>query len=531
MSTGLFSNEENGYNLEEETKYKLKLDTPKSEPAFSDSGTEGLGDFEDLGDDDLGGDDLGGSDKPFDDEPFDAGVEADEDESPEKFIQQLSGKLGNSLRKYSDERGEADFELEKFAINSVISATHTAEMDEDDQKDIIRKVKSSGADDDFGAEDDLGGDDLGGDDLGGDDLGGDDLGDDLGGDDLGDDLGGGLEEVAIRDYKAEEEANKPNLRVYIQNPNAENYIKEGDDRCTRIAKQKYDTWPSAYASGAVVRCRKGDIWKGLKEDDNLTENYEYENLKITEANDSLHKWFNRKGGEGSSSGWVDCNTCKTVDGKKKCKPCGREDGEDRAKYPACRPTPSSCKTKGKGKKWGKKSENESVSNSFDINELLSEAEYQGKEVKLGKPMRGDVKKFKVYVKNDKGNVVKVNFGDKNMEIKRDDPKRKKAFRARHNCSNPGPRWKARYWSCKMWSSKSVSDILSENNLKSSEKNLIFTENMNIVDYIKNKVQELMDTETEPKVKPVTTPIVKPSRRTKRIWEAKPAVQPKPKAVK
>jgi len=87
------------------------------------------------------------------------------------------------------------------------------------------------------------------------------------------------------------------------------------------------------------------------------------------------------------------------------------------------------------------------------------AEYQGKKVELNKPMRGDVKKYKVYVKNDKGNVVKVNFGDKNMEIKRDDPERRKSFRARHNCSNPGPKWKPRYWSCKMWSSKSVSDIL------------------------------------------------------------------------
>jgi hypothetical protein len=91
--------------------------------------------------------------------------------------------------------------------------------------------------------------------------------------------------------------------------------------------------------------------------------------------------------------------------------------------------------------------------------IVEAAEYQGKKVELNKPSRGDVKKYKVFVKNDKGNVVKVNFGDKNMEIKRDDPERRKSFRARHNCSNPGPKWKARYWSCKMWSSKSVSDIL------------------------------------------------------------------------
>ena len=90
-------------------------------------------------------------------------------------------------------------------------------------------------------------------------------------------------------------------------------------------------------------------------------------------------------------------------------------------------------------------------------EELNEAEYQGRKVQLGKPMQGDSKKFKVYVKNDKGKVVKVNFGfggtsakGKRMSIKVKNPKRRAAFRARHNCKNPGPRWKARYWSCKAW---------------------------------------------------------------------------------
>ena len=87
---------------------------------------------------------------------------------------------------------------------------------------------------------------------------------------------------------------------------------------------------------------------------------------------------------------------------------------------------------------------------------LNEAEYHGRDVKLGKIMQGDVKKFKVYVKNPKGNVVKVNFGhkgkggEKTMKIKKSDPARRKAFRARHNCDNPGPRHKARYWSCRKW---------------------------------------------------------------------------------
>ena len=90
-------------------------------------------------------------------------------------------------------------------------------------------------------------------------------------------------------------------------------------------------------------------------------------------------------------------------------------------------------------------------------EFLNEAEYQGRKVQLGKIMQGDVKKSKVYVKNDKGKVVKVNFGfggksakGKRMTIKKNNPQRRKSFRARHNCDNPGPRWKPRYWACRSW---------------------------------------------------------------------------------
>ena len=84
--------------------------------------------------------------------------------------------------------------------------------------------------------------------------------------------------------------------------------------------------------------------------------------------------------------------------------------------------------------------------------VITEAEYKGKKVKLNDPIRSSdgKKKFHVYVKNEKGNVIKLGFGDPNMEIKRDDPKRRKNFRARHNCDNPGPKWKARYWSCYQW---------------------------------------------------------------------------------
>ena len=92
-------------------------------------------------------------------------------------------------------------------------------------------------------------------------------------------------------------------------------------------------------------------------------------------------------------------------------------------------------------------------NKYIENDTLGEAEYQGKKVKLNDPFRlpsGSNKKFGVYVKNEKGNIIKVTFGDPNMEIKRDDPGRRKSFRARHNCDNPGPKTKARYWSCFQW---------------------------------------------------------------------------------
>lgn len=236
---------------------------------------------------------------------------------------------------------------------------------------------------------------------------------------------------------------------------------------------------------------------------------------------SLRDWFGRKGAKGKKKGWVDCNA---PDGKGGYKSCGRGSGEKRKKYPACRPTPSACKERGKGKSWGKKSakqrkrkgrskrrnEGMSLTSEFVLNlieqqvqealndqimyehyiledatyedgspleedfeffEVLSEDEleeavYQGKTVKLNKPTRGDVKKFKVYVnsgrKDAKGRVIakKVNFGhggssarkkgEKTMRIRKSNPKARRNFRKRHNCATPGPKTKARYWSCKKW---------------------------------------------------------------------------------
>jgi hypothetical protein len=127
--------------------------------------------------------------------------------------------------------------------------------------------------------------------------------------------------------------------------------KKSDDRCTRIAKRKYDVWPSAYASGAVVKCRQGKIWKNesvdeelylgelIFEDDEIIVEEKPKRDFSKEKEQGLHGWFSRRGGKGKPKGWVDCNTCR--DGK--CKPCGRQEGEKRSKYPRCRPTPAQCK--------------------------------------------------------------------------------------------------------------------------------------------------------------------------------------------
>ena len=170
------------------------------------------------------------------------------------------------------------------------------------------------------------------------------------------------------------------LHVEIIKTDFDEVIEEGKkkgkrDACYHKVRARYDVWPSAYASGALVKCRKvgASNWgnKSNESEETLDELTVYEAKKTDfskEKSQGLHGWFSRKGGEGSS-GWVDCNTCRKnpKTGRKKCKPCGRKEGEDR-KYPACRPTPSACGTRGKGKKWGKKSTSEglNVSENFSI---------------------------------------------------------------------------------------------------------------------------------------------------------------------
>lgn len=535
-------------NLEEETKYKLKLDAP-SEPASSVSDDEeSLDAFADAeGDEELsfGDDDKGGDEKPFDDEPFDAGVEADEDEDPEKFIQQLAGKLGTSLRKYNDERGEPDFDLEKYAINSVISATHTAEMEEEDQKDIIKKVKMSGAGDE---NDDIDKDlDMDSEEPKDDEPMGDDLG--FGDDEEIEEGRSSLEgrsmynsEVPHNNDDYSELSAAANSELPVKEPSVEDLIGKSMEKSEvdELFKKRLDKDTVELQGNEIERIKKefpGITDKEIadkllspqakadgitadalltKEEDVFTINLK--NIK-QDAEDMLAIPKDVRDEKLNGHKWADDHISTSADDAEEVadfltneggNPCW--DGYERVP----------------GTKEGEKG-----SCRKKTNEALNEAEYKGKKVTLNKPTsckkgeKGCKKKFKVYVKNDKGNVVKVQFGDPNMEIRRDNAEAKKSFRARHKCSEKKDKTTAGYWSCKMWSNKKVSDITE--NLDNSEKNPIFVENISMRDIILHDLHETTKpapVREEPAVVPEREK--SPSPRRRRIWETKPAVKPNPK---
>ena len=279
------------------------------------------------------------------------------------------------------------------------------------------------------------------------------------------------------------------------------------DACYHKVKARYDVWPSAYASGALVKCRKvgAKNWGNSTKEETLVEKRKLTKKPSSET--SLRDWFGRKGAKGSTGGWVDCNS---PDGKGGYKSCGRKSGEKRSKYPACRPTPAGCKSKGKGKKWGKKSKNEAVNYHLDkkiplnecifrhgseghlkfindardfVNEtklyvnhderellrtdlgsygvyegeqvpldlpMINEAEYRGKKVTLNKPKRGGSKAYYVYVKDPKsGNVKKVSFGSSGLRAKINNRGAVKSFVARHKCKQKNDKTKPGYWSCRL----------------------------------------------------------------------------------
>jgi len=250
------------------------------------------------------------------------------------------------------------------------------------------------------------------------------------------------------------------------------------DACYHKVKARYDVWPSAYASGALVKCRKvgAKNWGNKSKKEGVKEGYSLRDKGFNSL--PFVKKLNpnqRKAVEialimgGNMTGAVKeiekikKGLSKDKKVKNALKMANESINENQCLCEACW---KGYTKKGMKKMFGKMYPNCVKNESYDIwNEDgsfgytmtgLIEAEYQGRKVKLGKPMQGDSKKFKVYVKNDKGNVVKVNFGQGGdakggtMRIRKSNPKARKSFRARHNCDNPGPRHKARYWSCKKW---------------------------------------------------------------------------------
>jgi len=274
------------------------------------------------------------------------------------------------------------------------------------------------------------------------------------------------------------------------------------DACYRKVKARYDVWPSAYASGALVKCRKvgaknwgnskkevaegttqkfksvvidkavkiaksmgGNMTAAVKKiekiEKNLSKNGRVE-YALQQANEGLGDKISKNLSKYSK------RAKKSRDTMKKYAKAKKKESVDEAR--------GTCwvgyQQKGMKDKGGKMVPNcvKEITEIFyevdgkgygytfeHINDgKLNEAEYQGRKVKLGKPMQGDAKKFKVYVKNPKGNTVKVNFGQGGdakggtMKIRKSNPGARKSFRARHNCDSPGPRHKARYWSCRKW---------------------------------------------------------------------------------
>lgn len=314
---------------------------------------------------------------------------------------------------------------------------------------------------------------------------------------------------------------------------SEALMSEKKDACYYKVKSRYKVWPSAYASGALVKCRKkgaknwGSKSEGVEEIDSIAIG---DKVIINSPNDK--DWNGRKGKVISVIGntavielqdtggklkvsvgqlkkqdaseeqldekWsekykrsIDCSHPKGFSQRAHCQ--GRKKTEEQlmkeeqlrkliretveevwneqqAQQDECWECYEAAMQEGMDEAWEEcyrktnwamvPEGEEHTCEGDEFYEIygdmkyekdrIEEAEYRGRKVKLGVPMRGDVKKSKVFVKKPNGKVVKVNFGDKKMRIKKSNPKRRKSFRARHKCSSPGPRWKAKYWSCRAW---------------------------------------------------------------------------------
>ena len=442
MSTGLFANEEDGYTLEE-TKYTLKVDAPASEPISEpDSSDSDFGFGDDSEDESFGGEDEPKDDKPFDDEPFDAGVEADEDEDPKKYIQQLAGKIGQSLRDYEKDLDNPDFELEKFVINSVISATNTSEMDKEDQEDIIKKVETSGSnnepkddekDTSEPAEDN-------GDEIDVDvDVKDEESLDEIS---LGDDIEGVFQEWSKPMHLKDAVIVSDGLKYHLDGkiPLGESVFRYGSEKYINLLKEVKSLYDSNLISlnendEFIVNSAIPKV--AIVDDKEILLNTIYEDVDedlsfINEIDDVVEHLptFTQLAALGAPM--LALIIRDIIKGNKK-------DAEEKLE---------------KGLKDEKDNNELSESMIDDLSKLLKEAEYRGKKVKLNKPKRGGSKKFYVYVRDPKTkNIKKVSFGAKsgggNLAVKLKDPKARKAFADRHNCEQKNDKTTPGYWSCRL----------------------------------------------------------------------------------
>lgn len=406
------------------------------------------------------------SEKPFDDTPFDAGVEADEESDPKKFIEQLTGKLGQSLRKYNEEQGQPDFELEKFAINSLLSATHTSEMDAEDQKDIISKIKSAGKGDEESTEKPMD------------------------------------DEMPDEEPTQEPETGEEGLdeNMFIENPKklsifAPEGSKEASYNTQMLEKMEresnnYMFWSNLktihHAAGELLKMDYDKVDALLSDGhgwaldhiatsaDDIEEVYHFVENTVNGYHDDSNK---EQGMEDEWSKPMELHTEAPI--------------SDDLKYHLENNIPlnETIYRIGSNKYFNlvkevkalhskgliKLNENDAfIVNEFDNQYIMlegkklkmnfiyeeaeakaiNEAEYQGKQVELGKPKRGGSKKFYVYVKDPKsGNIKKVSFGAKsgggNLAVKLRDPKARKAFSDRHNCPSKTDRTSPGYWACRL----------------------------------------------------------------------------------
>lgn len=450
------------------------VSTPEPEPAPMDDAP-----IDDMPIDDAP---APSDDKPFDDTPFDAGVEADEEEDPKKFIEQLAGKIATTLRSFTKDEGQPDFELEKYVINSVIAATHTAEMDEEDRKDIVKKIEDSGKGEDEPTDenpvDEPVEDEAPAEETPIEDEEPIDEGDagwvtdpkksafendtrmweeemeESKTFELNELLGeGGNEEGSPTRYmffsNLEQMRRQAGLLLDLDEGQIEAILNSGHDWAAdhiATAKESFDQ---------VFDFLMNETDGGQVEDHNDEEDYDYsewskpmELKQDVQISEGLKYHLDNKLalGEsvfryGSDKFFELIKEVKSLYGKDLIN-LNENDTFIVNDFDA------SVKINGESYQLGY------IIESEEENELLNEAEYQGKKVELGKPKRGGSKKFYVYVKNPKtGKVKKVSFGAKsgggNLAVKLKDPKARKAFADRHNCEQKNDKTKAGYWSCRL----------------------------------------------------------------------------------